>query len=184
MAMMELQPGQVSAAIPTPSGPVVAQVTGTVPDEPRPLSEVRSQVEKDLDDERALAVVRQRLESVGGADLPALARLFKTEVKSQVDLTRGAPIAGLPGDPAIQRQLESLAPGRIGEPILTTSGVLVLAVRERNDHREQFDAQREEARDALLQQERERLLRAVTRRLRAQGEVAINEPLVDSTDRS
>jgi len=184
MAMMDLQPGQVSKAIPTPSGPVVVQVTGTVPDEPRPLSEVRSQVEKDLDDERALAAVKQRLESAGAAGLPAVARLFKTDVKSQVDLARGAPIPGLPGDPAVQRQIESLAPGRIGEPILTTGGVLLLAVRERSDHREDFDAQRDAARDALIQQERDRLLRAVTRRLRAQGEVTINQPLVDSIDRS
>lgn len=183
-AMMAMQPGQVSKAISTPSGPVVVQVTGVVPDEPRPLNEVRSQVEKDLDDERAVAAVKQRLESSGAASLQAVARLFKTEVKSQVDLGRGAPIPGLPGDPAIQRQIESLAPGRIGDPILTTSGVLLLEVRERNDHREEFDAQRDAARDALIQQERDRLLRAVARRLRTQGEVTINDQLVDSIDKS
>jgi peptidyl-prolyl cis-trans isomerase D len=182
--MMALQPGQVSKAISTPSGPVVVQVTGVVPDEPRPLGEVRSQVEKDLDDERAIAAVKQRLESANAGGLPAVARLFKTEVKSQVDVARGAPIPGLPGDPAIQRQIESLPAGRIGEPILTTSGILLLVVRERNDHREEFDAQRDAARDALLQQERDRLLRAVARRLRSQGEVTINEQLVESIDKS
>jgi len=182
-SMLALQPGAVSKAISVPSGQVVVQITGTVPDEPRPLSEVRTRIEKELNDERLLAAVKEKMGAIG-ASLPSLARLFKAEMKSQADLSRGASIAGLPPDPGIEHQIATLTPGIVGEPILTTSGVLLLSVRERNDHRDEFESQREAARDALVQQERERLLRAVARRLRDQGRVTINESLVDAVDRS
>lgn len=183
-AMLALQPGEVSKAIAVASGQIVVQVTGMVPDEPQPLSEVRTRVEKDLADERVLAAVKEKIGTTGGAGLAAVARLLKVEQKTQADLGRGSAIPGLPQDPAIERQIETLAPGVVGEPLLTPAGVLILSVRQRNDHREEFDGQRDAARDALSQQERDRLLRAVVRRLREQGQVTINDSLVDAVDRS
>jgi peptidyl-prolyl cis-trans isomerase D len=182
--MLALQPGEVSRAIPIPSGQVIVQVTGSVPDEPQPLSSVRARVEKDLGDERLLASVKERMRGASGGGLQPIARLFKGDVKTQSDLSRGAPIPGVPQDPAIEQQIETLSPGSTGDPILTSAGVLILSVRERNDHREAFDGQRDAARDALSQQERDRLLRAVVRRLREQGKVTVNDSLVDAVDRS
>lgn len=183
--MLTMQPGQVSDAIAIAGGLVVVQVTGTTPDEPRPLAEIKSRVEKDLMDEHALAAVKAAVGSGGsGSSLTALARRFKTELKTQNDLARGASLPGLPADPKIQDELETLAVGTVGEPVAVSSGVVLLSVRERNDHKDLYEAQRDSTRDSLLQQRRERLVRTVVRQLRDQGRVAINDTMVDAIDRS
>ena len=182
--MLQLQPGQVSDAISLASGQVVVQVTGTLPDEARPLAEVRDQVAREAREERERAAVGETIRSAGAGGLAALAKRFKTEVKTAADLTDGASLPGLPPNTAIEQQMASLQPGTVGEPIATASGILVMSVRERNDHKDLFEAQRDSTRDTLLQQQQDRLLRSVVHRLRQQGKVEINQTLVDSIDRS
>jgi peptidyl-prolyl cis-trans isomerase D len=180
--MMALQPGQVSEAIAVPGGMGIVQVTGTLPDEARPLQEVRARVEKEVLDERRSEALRARAAAAG--NIEALARQLKIDVKKEDDLARGAGLPGVPRDPRIDRQIDTLAPGVTGDPVVTTAGLVVLSVRARNDHRDEMPAQRDATRDSLVTQQRDRLLRAHVRRLRDQGEVTINQPLVGTVDRS
>jgi peptidyl-prolyl cis-trans isomerase D len=180
--MLGLQPGQTSEPIPTPAGMVIVQVTAVVPDEPAPFAEVRNKIEKEVLDQRRQVAVRARVRASAG--LAALAKSYKLEVKHQDDLTRGASLPGVPRDEAVDRQLETLAPGVPGDPIVTPSGIVVLLIRERKDHREEMAAQKDSTRDTLLSQQRERLLRAVVQRLREAGSVSINTPVVDAIDRT
>jgi len=182
MRMMTLQPGQVSEPVAVPGGTVIVQVTGTLPDEARPLPEVRARVEKELLDERRGEALRARAAAAGS--LAALARQLGIDVRKQDDLARGAGLPGVPREPRIDRQIDTLAPGVIGDPVVTTAGLVVLSVRARDDHRDELAARRDETRDGLVTQQRDRLLRAHVRRLRDQGEVTINEPLVGTVDRS
>jgi peptidyl-prolyl cis-trans isomerase D len=177
--LLALQPGQVSDTVPVPGGQVIVQATGVVPDEARPFAEARARVERDLLDDRRVQEVRSRT----GGGLEALARAYKTEVKSQEDVARGAGVPGLPRDPALDRQIETLATGALGDPVSTTAGIVVIRVRSRNDHKDEFAAQKDSLRDTLLNQDRERLIRAHVRRLHDEGRVEINDTLVASIDR-
>ena len=182
MRMLALQPGQVSEAVAVPGGMIIVQVTGALPDEARPLSEVRARVEKEILDERRSDALRARAAAAGS--LATLARQLAIDVRKQDDLARGVGLPGVPRDARIDRQIDTLAPGVIGDPVVTTTGLVVLSVRARNDHRDEFAAQRDTTRDSLVTQQRDRLLRAHVHRLREQGEVTINEPLVATVDRS
>jgi peptidyl-prolyl cis-trans isomerase D len=183
--MLQLPAGEVSDPIPTPAGQVVVQVTGSVPPEPRPFAEVRDQVRRDLERDRALAAVREAARGARGASpLRDLARRFRAETKSQTDLARGAPLPGIPSHPEIQRQLASLAPGAVGEPIASDAGIVVLRVVARKEGREELEAQRDAIRDGLVRQRQDRLYRALLKRLRERGRVEINEAVVQSIDQA
>src|SRR5437867_5169616 len=182
--MLGLTPGGVSDAIPIPSGQVVVQVTGTVPPAPRPFQEARAQVQKDLEEDSARQAVSGALRSArGSGGLRTLARALKVDLKSQSDVARGAVLPGLPPDPAIEKQIATLSPGSIGDPITTSAGVVVLSVKERRDHREELSSQRDSVSDGLLRQRQDRLYRALVKRLREHSQVQLNQPLVDSLDR-
>jgi len=182
--MLALAPGGVSDAIPIPSGQVVVQVTGTVPAAPRPLQEARAQVLKDIEEENTRQSVVNAVRAAGAAGgLKAAARTLKTDLKSQADVTRDGSLPGVPPDPAIERQIATLAPGAIGDPITTSAGIVVLSVKERRDHRDEMAAQRDSVSDGLLKQRRDRLFGALVKRLREQGQVRLNQPVVDSLDR-
>jgi peptidyl-prolyl cis-trans isomerase D len=183
MRMFSLEPGQTSESIAVPSGQVVVQVTGTLADEPRPFQEVKARVIKEILDDRRRTAVRARVLTTGSGGLAAIAKSFKVELKHQDDLAPDAGLPGLPRDADIDRQIETLSPGIPGDPLVTSAGLVVLSVRERKDHHDDLAAQKEATRNALLTQQRERMLRALVQRLRAQGSVEINRPLVDAIDR-
>ena len=180
--ILALKAGELSDPIPVPEGQIVVEVTGTVPDEPRPFAEVRARVEQDWQAERRKAMVAERLRS--GGSLEALAKGFKKEVQHQDDLAAGASLPGLPSDESLRRQIDTLAIGVAGDPVATSAGLVVLRVTRRDDGSAEFAAQRDATRDSLLSERRERLLRAVVRRLQETGQVRINDALVDLVDRS
>jgi len=184
--MMGLSPGDVSEPIAIPSGQIVVQVTGTVPPEARPLAEVRDRVEKDLTEERAREEIEAALRSVrrSGGGLQALARQLKVPVKTQADRLQGSPLPGVPPDPAVGRQLASLPTGALGDPIVTPAGIVVLSVRERLDHHELLDAQKDSIRDGLVRQRQDLIYRAFVHGLRERSRVVLNTELVRSLDRS
>jgi parvulin-like peptidyl-prolyl isomerase len=179
--MLALPAGGISDALPVPSGQIVIAITGTVPDEPRPFAEVRQKVEQDWRADRRRTLVAERLR---GGSLETLAKGFKTEVRHQDDLQAGAGLPGVPPDPEIRRQIDSLAPGTAGDPVATSAGIVVLRVKRRDDGTAEFASQRDATRDNLMSQRRERLLRAVVRRLQDRGHVEVNESMVDAVDRS
>ncbi|HET8945809.1 MAG TPA: peptidyl-prolyl cis-trans isomerase [Candidatus Polarisedimenticolia bacterium] len=180
--ILALPQGAVSDALPVPEGQIVVEVTGTLPDEPRPFAEVKAKVEEDWRADRRKSLVAERLRGAGS--LESVAKAFKTEVHHQDDLAAGGGLPGVPADPAIRRQVETLAPGTTGDPIPTSAGLVVLRVTKRDDGAGEFASQRDATRDNLMSQRRDRLMRAMLRRLQDQGHVEINEPLVDSIDRS
>ncbi len=183
--MVGMTPGQVSDPIAIPSGMVVLQVTGVSPAEPQPLASIRENVAKDLSDSRARDSVTEAAREVQqkGEGLKALARRLKTEIKTQVDLTRGSMPAGLPPDTGIQKQIATLPPGTIGTPVSTSSGIVVVSVRSRTQNREDLTAQLDATRDTLVRQRQDRLYRAIVRRLKDDSRIEVNEPLVKSLDR-
>ncbi len=183
--MLALAPGEVSDAIPIPSGQVVVQVTGKAPPAARPFQDVRAQVLKDVVERQARRAVADAVRSAGrSGGLKTVARALRVELKTQSDVTRGAGLPGLPPDATIEKQIGSLAPGSIGDPVTTSAGIVVLSVKERQDHREDLASQKDSISDGLLRQRQDRLYRALVKRLREHGDVQINQPLVDSLDRA
>jgi peptidyl-prolyl cis-trans isomerase D len=184
--MLELAVGDLSDPIATPSGMVLVQVTGTVPAAPRPLEEVRVQVRKDLEDERARAAIGEAVRAARGSKdgLRAVARRYKAEVKTQADVTRGSSLPGLPATPGIEAQIFSLAPGTTGDPVGTPSGIVVISVKSRRDPRPEFEEQKAGVREGLLRQRQDRFYRAMVRRLREGGNVEVNEALIRSVDQT
>jgi peptidyl-prolyl cis-trans isomerase D len=182
--MKSLARGEVSEPIPVPAGQVVVQVTGEAPSVPRPLAEIRARVEKDLQNDGALAVIEQKRAAAARAGgLKALARALKLDAKTQADVTDGASLPGVPPDPAIERQIASLPPGTIGPPVPTSAGIVVLSVTQRLDHRDELETQRDSIRDGLARQRQDRLYRALVKRLRDGSAIDLNAPVVQSLDR-
>ncbi|MGH9750390.1 MAG: peptidylprolyl isomerase [Candidatus Polarisedimenticolia bacterium] len=180
--MMELKQGEVSEPIPTPSGQVVVQVTGVAPDDPLPFETVKDRVRDDLLKERALEVVA---EAFRDGDRPeAVARRLKTEVRTQADLARGAPLPGLPANPEIARQIATLPPGVPGAPVATDAGIVVLVVKARDEKRDELPAQKDAIRDALVRQRQDRFYRAFLKRLREGARVEVNDAVVETIDRT
>jgi peptidyl-prolyl cis-trans isomerase D len=183
--MMTMGPGEVSDPIAVPAGLIVVQVTAVVEDTPRPLEEVRDRVRKDILKDRARQRIEERIEEARtrGEGLERVARSLDLELKTAENLSRGGQLAGISRTPEVSRQIGRLEPETIGTPLGTPSGLVVLSVRERLEHRDRFDSQRDAIRNALLSQHQERLLRAFLRQLRNSGRVLINEPLVQTLDR-
>ena len=183
--MLSMAPGTVSDPVAIPSGQVVLQVTGTTPPSTLPFKDVRARVQKDDEEERARQAVAEAVRSAGrSGGLDAVARALKVEAKTQADLTSGASLPGVPPDASIEKQIATLAPGTIGEPVSTSAGIVVLSVKERRDHREDLPSQKDSIGDGLLRQRQERLYRALVKRLRERGRVEVNGALVDSLDRA
>jgi peptidyl-prolyl cis-trans isomerase D len=183
--MLSMAPGTVSDPVAIPSGQVVLQVTGTTPPATLPFKDVRARVQKDDEDARARQTVIETIRSAGrSGGLDAVARALKAELKTQSDLTSGAGLPGIPPDASLEKQIETLTPGAIGEPVSTSAGIVVLSVKERRDHREDLASQKDSIGDGLLRQRQERLYRALVKRLREGGRVEVNGALVDSLDRA
>jgi peptidyl-prolyl cis-trans isomerase D len=183
--MLSMAPGTVSDPVAIPSGQVVLQVTGTSPPSTLPFKDVRARVQKDEEEERARQAVVETIRSDGrSGGLKAVARALKVDLKTQADLTSGASLPGVPLDASLARQIETLAPGTIGEPITTPTGIVVVSVKERRDHREDLVSQKDSIGDGLLRQRQDRLYRALVKRLRDRGRVEVNASLVDSLDKA
>ncbi len=183
--MLDMAPGQVSDPIPLPSGQVVVQVTGTLPSAPRPFQESRAQILRDFEQERAREAVARTVRSAGSQDgLKAAARILKAELKTQADVTRGSSLAGVPPDPEIGRQISILPAGTLGDPVSTSAGIVVLRVSQRQDHKDEFAAQRDSLGDGLLRQRQDRLYRALVKRLRERGDVLLNEAAIKALDQA
>jgi peptidyl-prolyl cis-trans isomerase D len=182
--MMSMREGEVSEAIPVPAGQVVVQVTALSPPEPQPLEEVRTRVEANLLDDRALETVNRAIADLRTQKrgIEALGDKFNTEVKTQEDLSRESPLPGVPSDPGVWRQLRRLEVGALGSPVLTPEGLIVLNIRERRENREEMDLQRDSIRDSLARQKRSRLYRALVRRLREHSDIELNSPVVAALD--
>jgi peptidyl-prolyl cis-trans isomerase D len=178
--LLGLATGEVSESLPIPEGQIVVQATGTLPDEARPLQEVRDKVEQDWTAERRTALVKEK--AAGG--LAAAAKAFKTEVKHQDALARGAGLPGIAPTPDLDRQIATLAPGSVGDPVVSGASIILIAVKSRDQRPDEMASQRDSTRENLLTQQRDRLLRAVVHRLRDAGDVRINAPLVEAVDRS
>ena len=145
----------------------MVQVTGSLPSAPRPFQEARARVQKDVEEERALRAVSDAIESAGrSGGLKSVARALRVDLKTQPDVTRGGGLPSLPPNLTIENQIGSLAPGTIGEPVTTPAGIVVLSVKERRDHREDFPSQKDSISDDLVRQRQSRLYRALVKRLR------------------
>ncbi|MBI1949872.1 MAG: peptidyl-prolyl cis-trans isomerase [Acidobacteria bacterium] len=183
--MLDMAPGQVSEPIAVPSGQVVVQVTGTLPASPRPLQEARTQILKDFEQERARESVARTVRSAGSpGGLKAAARALKTELKTQADVTRGAGLPGVPPDAEIEKQIDTLPAGTVGDPVSTSAGIVVLSVLERRDHKDEFAAERDSISDGLLRQRQDRLYRALVKRLREHADVLLNEAAIKAMDQA
>lgn len=183
--MRDLAPGQVSDPIPVPSGQVVVQVTGTEPSAPLPFPEARAQVLKDFEEVRARQSVARAVRSAGSpGGLQAAARTLKAELKTQADVTRGSSLPGVPPDPQIEKQITTLPPGTVGDPVTTSAGIVVLRVSERRDHKDELASQRDSISDGLLRQRQDRLYRALVKRLRERGDILLNEAAIKAMDQA
>ncbi len=132
--------------------------------------------------ERLAAEVSLARRSGGG--LRSLARSMKLDVKTQADLPIGSPLPSVPTNPELARQLTSLRAGALGDPIITTAGIVLVNVTSRNDHSSEFDAQKDSIRDNLLRQRQDRIYRAFLKRLRDAGSVVVNDAVVRALDRA
>jgi peptidyl-prolyl cis-trans isomerase D len=185
-SLFGLKVGEVGAPISIPSGVVVVQFLETTPGTTLPLEKVHERVAADALRQTRLDAARKLLESAGGtADLAALAKKLKLEVKKTGPVPQGGPAGELGSDPAVLEKIFALKMGDTSLPLALSSGsVGVVKLLERPDPMQGFDSQKASLRNNLLTTKRDRLFRAYLDRLRASHPAEINTALIEQVDRA
>jgi peptidyl-prolyl cis-trans isomerase D len=126
------------------------------------LAEVRDRVRDDLVIERAAELATTRAAEIaatlkGARDFGAAVKRAGLELTTTDLIARGSPIPELGVSPAVDSAAFSLPPGAVSDPIATPQGTAIIRVVERQDvDDEQISAGREQLRDELINQRRDR----------------------------
>lgn len=183
-AVFRLRPGQLSPPLRQDNGFVVLELKQTFPAHQGTLDEVRAQVLEDYRREKAAEMAKARAEELaakvkGGAALAAAAKAAGLAVKTSEPFTQG----GTAGELGSTRPLAAaftMAPGTAGPATSLGANWVVYRVVSRESIKpEEFLAQMQAVRDAVLQNKRtlayESFREALRQRLIREGKLLYNE---------
>ena len=147
---------------------------------------MRERVAADVLKQMRVEAARKLLDAAGGgADLAAMAKRLKIQVKKTGPVPQTGPAAELGSDPAILQAIFALKVGEVSQPLALPAGsVAVVKMMDRPDPMQGFAAQKATLRNSLLYTKRDRLFRAYLDRLRAEHPAEINTALVEQIDRT
>ncbi len=182
-AIFRLRAGELNLPIRTDRGYIVLSVKDIQPTHPGILAEVRDNVLKDYRHEKAVELARTRAEELakrvkGGENLAAAAKSLGLESKASEPFARDGSVAGV----GSARQLAvvfSLKAGKVSSPVQIAANWVVAQMTERTEAKpEEFDKQRAEIEQQLLQAKRElayeAFRNALEERLKREGLLKFN----------
>jgi len=180
----ELEPGQVSAAVDSPRGPVFITVTGRRDPYVPTLDQVRDRVRTDAIRERATELSRQRAGQIAAAlrsasDFAAAAKAQGFPAKETQLVPRGSPLPDVGVNAAVDKVAFSLPMGGVSEPITTSDATVIVRVAERDEVTPEELAQGKEAfREQLLADRRSRFFTAYMSRAKERMDIEIRQDVV------
>jgi peptidyl-prolyl cis-trans isomerase D len=177
----QLADGAVSPALRVSRGWVFATVTGK--EEPRLplLPEVHDKVKDDVTRERAAELAKSKAAEIatllkGARDFAAAAKKAGLEVKTTELIARGAAIPDLGVSADVDKVAFSLPQGAVSDPISTPQGSAIIRVTEKSAATdEQIVAGRDQLRDELVNQRRDRFFSGFMVEAKKKLDISINQ---------
>lgn len=183
-AMFALKEGEVSVPQRVARGWVVGTVSGRQDPYLPTLEEVKAKVRDDVVAAKAAELAKQRAAAIA-ADLKtaknfeAAAKKHNLEVKTTELLARGAAIPDIGMSEAVDAAAFALPVGGVSEAITTPSGTAIVRVAERQDVTEaQMAAGRDELREELTSQRRDRFFSAYMQKAKSGLNINIDQDLL------
>jgi peptidyl-prolyl cis-trans isomerase D len=179
----DMKQGEVSDALRTPQGFVFITVTGTQPERLPALDEVKPRVKDDVVKNKAADTARQRANAVAAqlksGNFEAAAKAAGLEVKTTDQIARGAPIADIGVSPAVDVVAFALPAGSVSDPIsIDTGAVIVKVVEKKESTAAEAIAGREELRNQLVSEKRNRFYSAYMAKAREKMRIYRNDATI------
>jgi peptidyl-prolyl cis-trans isomerase D len=182
-AIFRLRVGELNLPIRTDRGYVVLSLKEILATHPGTLAEVRDKVLADFRREKAVDLAKSRAEELSqraraGENLAAVAKALGFELKTSDSIARSGNVTGL-GSGRQLGAVFALQAGQASAPIFLGPNWVVAQVVERTEaHPEDFDKQRAEIEQQLLQSKRElayeAFRNALEDRLKKEGQLKYN----------
>ncbi|MBI3262998.1 MAG: peptidyl-prolyl cis-trans isomerase [Acidobacteria bacterium] len=178
----ELKDGEVTGHLRVPRGFVFLAPAGKKDPYLPKLDEAKDKVRDDLTREKATALAKQRAAEVKGSakgDLAAAAKAAGIELKTTELVARDAALPEIGVSAAADRVAFALPVGEVSDPIVTDTATVVIKVLERRDTtREEFAAGKEQLRDDLLAERRNRFFSSYMVKAKQRMEIQINREVL------
>jgi peptidyl-prolyl cis-trans isomerase D len=175
----EMKDGEVSEAIRTPQGFAFITLTGTQAARIPSLEEVKGRVREDVVKKKAIEAARRNAAAAApklkSGDFAAAAKSAGLTAEATDLLARGAAIPQAGVSPAIDAAAFSLPVGGVSDPITTDTGAVVIKVVEKKDVTpEELSAGKQQLRDELRSERKNRFYSAYMTKAREQMKININ----------
>jgi peptidyl-prolyl cis-trans isomerase D len=183
-AMFALAEGEVSAPQRVTRGWVVGTVSGRQDAYVPTLDEVKDRVRDDVVRDKAAELARQRAVGIAAElktarDFAATAKKHNLEVKQTELLARGSAIPDIGMSEEVDAAAFALPLNGVSDPITTPSGTAIIRVVERQDVTDaQIAAGRDELRDEMTAQRRDRFFAAYMQKAKADLKISIDQDLL------
>jgi peptidyl-prolyl cis-trans isomerase D len=177
----QLAEGAVTPALRVSRGWVFASVTGKQDPYVPQLDEVRERVREDLTRERAADIAKSKANEIAAtlkaaSDFAAAAKRVGLEVKPTELVARGTALPDIGISPEIDKIAFSLPPGGVSDPIVTPQGTAIVRVAEKETVSDaQIAAGRDQLRDELVNQRRDRFFSGYMVKAKEQLKIEINQ---------
>ncbi len=162
----QLADGAVSPAVRVSRGWVLVTVTGKQEPYLPQLPEVQAKVRTDAINEKATELAKTRAAAIAAdlkaaTDFAAAVKRAGLELKTSELVARGAALPDLGISPDVDKIAFSLKAGQVSDPISTPQATAIIRVAERQDVTdEQITAGRDQMREELINQRRDRFFSA------------------------
>lgn len=183
-AMFGLEEGKVDSPRRVARGWVVSTVSGRQEPYLPALDEVKDRVRDEVVAARAADLAKQRAATIAAdlksaRDFAATAKKHNLEVKPTDLLARGSAIPDIGMSEEVDEAAFSLPIGGVSEPISTPSGTAIIRVAERQDVTDaQIAAGRDELREELTAQRRDRFFSAYMQKAKSGLNITIDQELL------
>jgi len=182
--MFGLKEGEVSAPQRVARGWVVGTVSGRQDAYVPTLDEVKDRVRDDVVRDKAAELARQRAAAIAAElktakDFAATAKKYNLEVKPTELLARGSAIPDIGMSEDVDAAAFSLPLNGVSDPITTPSATAIVRVTERQDVTDaQIAAGRDELREEMTAQRRDRFFSAYMQKAKAGLKININQDVL------
>ncbi len=181
----QMKEGEVSPVLRVARGWVIATMTGRQDPYVPQLAEVRDRVRDDMVRARAAELAKSRAAEIAATlkrakDFAAAAKQAGLDVKPTELIARGSPVVDVGVSQDIDRVAFSLPVGAVSDAIATPQGTAIIRVVEREDVTDaQVEAGRDQLRDELLNQRRERFFGAYMQKAKQRMEIETRQEVLD-----